>query len=405
MKKTIIPIILFLNFAYSQMFATDTSKFVNDWNFSMQNVSNWGYNYDSLYIDLDIWRNSPYVMIDSIGASVQNRALWRLTITDAVKDYNPQFRIAIHARTHPNEVYSFYTTRAIIGILLGNTELAEKLRKYIIFNIIPIYNPDGVELEKYRENANGVDLERDWDSPNPQPESAALKTLYLSYMNSDYPIDIMLNMHNASTNFTRYFVYHHENGTSATYAQMEKDYIGNVHSYWEDGIEDWDAYVSWTNNTPTYFPESWFWFNYGEDVLALTYEDTRVSTGGDFHRAAEALLKGIYDYLNIADLAIDSENKINLVDAIELLPAYPNPFNPSTNIRYGINTDSRVTMNIYDINGKLICTPFNQIKNQGWYTFEWNGTNGRGEQVPAGIYLCKIATKSKIETNKLTLLR
>ncbi len=38
----------------------------------------WGYNYDSLLVDLKTWRQSPYVVIDSVGASVQNRALWRL---------------------------------------------------------------------------------------------------------------------------------------------------------------------------------------------------------------------------------------------------------------------------------------------------------------------------------------
>ena len=35
-----------------------------------------------------------------------------------------------------------------------------------------MYNPDGVELGLARENANGVDLEREWSKPDPQPEPA-----------------------------------------------------------------------------------------------------------------------------------------------------------------------------------------------------------------------------------------
>ncbi len=131
-----------------------------------------------------------------------------------------------------------------------------------------------------------VDLERDWDKQNPQPESAALKALYKRYMESKYPIDIMLNMHNAGGNINRYFVYHDATGTSTTYAQMEQEFIGLVRSYWEEGFEKYDYFVSWVGTTPTHYPESWFWLNYSEDVMALTYEDTQTSTAEDYPRSA-----------------------------------------------------------------------------------------------------------------------
>ena len=68
---------------------------------------NWGYGYDDLLSDLSIWAQSPYVVIDSIGATVANRAIWELTISD-----NPSSdtykRVYIHARTHPGEEESFW---------------------------------------------------------------------------------------------------------------------------------------------------------------------------------------------------------------------------------------------------------------------------------------------------------
>jgi len=88
-----------------------------------------------------------------------------------------------------------------------------------------------------------------------------------------------------------------------------------------------------------------------------------------------------------------------------VLPAYPNPFNPSTTISYGLDTDSYVTIEIYDITGKLISTLFNEEQPQGWYTLIWNGTNQHGTQVPAGLYLSRIIAGNDVRTNKLMLLK
>ena len=395
MKKIIISVLVLMSFSGAQITIQDTTELMN---LSMQDASDWGYNYDSLAIDLNIWRSSPYVMVNSIGKSVQNSDLWQLTITDAAKDYNPRFRVAIHARTHPNEVHSFYTTRAIIGILLGESDLGKSLRKNVIFNIIPIYNPDGVELRHNRQNANMVDLERDWDNDNPQPESSALKALYKGYMDSGYPIDVMLNMHNAGGNINRYFVYHDATGTSQNYADMQQKFIGLVRNYWMDGFEDYNYFVSWVGNTPTHYPESWFWLNYGEDIFAITYEDTHTSTAEDYPRSADALLRAIYDFLDIDDYSPIS-------DSFELLPAYPNPFNSNTNISFDLKTESRVNMSIYNMNGRLISVPYNDYQSEGLHTVEWNGKNDKGEESPTGIYFCLVSANDEFQTNKLTLLR
>ncbi len=88
-----------------------------------------------------------------------------------------------------------------------------------------------------------------------------------------------------------------------------------------------------------------------------------------------------------------------------VLPAYPNPFNPSTTIRYGLDTESLVTVEIYDIAGKLISTLQNENQTQGWYSVIWNGTKQNNEQVPAGLYLSKITSGNEVRTTKLMLLK
>ncbi|MCJ7802382.1 MAG: T9SS type A sorting domain-containing protein, partial [Candidatus Marinimicrobia bacterium] len=88
-----------------------------------------------------------------------------------------------------------------------------------------------------------------------------------------------------------------------------------------------------------------------------------------------------------------------------VLPAYTNPFNPSVTIKYGLDKDTRVFIQIYDITGQLISTLQNIEQIQGWHSVTWNGTNQQGKQVPAGLYLSRIVAGSEVKTTKLMLLK
>jgi hypothetical protein len=105
------------------------------------------------------------------------------------------------------------------------------------------------------------------------------------------------------------------------------------------------------------------------------------------------------------DLTLAVEDITALPTEFMVLPAYPNPFNPSTTIRYGLDTDSYVTINIYDISGQLISTLVNTNETQGWYSVIWNGTNSQGTQVPAGLYISRITSDNEVRTTKLMLLK
>ena len=81
---------------------------------------------------------------------------------------------------------------------------------------------------------------------------------------------------------------------------MEQDFIEGIRSYYPNGIEPWHYFISWTTGTPLQYPESWFWINHGENVMALTYEDMYQCTGtGNFDITANALIRGVMDYMGI----------------------------------------------------------------------------------------------------------
>jgi len=88
-----------------------------------------------------------------------------------------------------------------------------------------------------------------------------------------------------------------------------------------------------------------------------------------------------------------------------ILPAYPNPFNPSTTLTYGLNDDSNVSIDIYDISGKLVMNLVKTTQTQGWHSITWNGTNQNGEQVPAGMYFSMFKSGNNVKTTKLMLLK
>ncbi|MDQ7053592.1 MAG: M14 family zinc carboxypeptidase [candidate division KSB1 bacterium] len=315
----------------------------------------WGYDYDSLLVDLKRWAQSPYVQVDSIGASVQNRALWLLTITDTDPATEPVHRVWIHARTHPNEVQGWWVTNEIINILLSETPLGRTLRQNLIVHIMPMYNPDGVELGHPRENANGVDIESNWNATTPEPEVQALRGLFETFMATPLPIRVALNMH-ASYRCKRFFVYHHANGTSPAFAEDQKVFIGDIRAYWPDGIENWDYFVSWKNGTPRVYPESWFWINHREAVMALTYEDMNCSSAGDYDRSAQAILAGVRDYLNLGQptgIALN-ESSSALPRHLSLDALYPNPISDPGNgiLRFYLPAADNVSLIIYDMLGR-----------------------------------------------------
>jgi hypothetical protein len=364
---------------------------------------NWGYGYDSLLVDLNRWGQSPYVMIDSIGASVQNRALWQLTITsDNPPGSTPRKTVFIHARTHPNEVQAWWVTNEMINLLLAEDPYAQFVRENCTFYIIPMYNPDGVELGLPRQNAHGIDIESNWNTFPHEPEVAVLKSRFMEIMNSPAPIEVALNMH-AAIACKRFFVYHDEVGTSNQYTLLEQDFITGIRFYYLNGIEPWDYRITWTGGTPLVYPESWFWVNHQEAVMALTYEDMNCSTAGNYDSTALAMLHGAVDFLGIISDVSDEQPAV--LNNFLLYQNYPNPFNPRTTITYALPVSQYVSLKIYDLLGQEIATLVNEKQPAGVNELVWDGRSDFGGQVPSGVYIYSLQSDNYSSFKKMILIK
>jgi hypothetical protein len=359
---------------------------------------NWGYGYDTLRSDLARWGLNPYVRVDSVGATVLNRAIYRMTIQDSATAMTPRKRVWIHARTHPNEVQGTWVTNQIITQLLSDTPFARRLRSECVFNIIPMINPDGVELQHPRENAHNIDIESNWTAVPGEPEVQTLRRMFVQLMGTVNPIRIALNMHSAYGT-SRYFVYHTPTGTSPAYAVVEQRFINGVRSYFPGGIEPYTYFVSWTTAPATQYPESWFWQNCGENVLALTYEDMNDVAARAFDSTANAILHGIADELDV-QTSVVAANEGNLPGGFGLEQNYPNPFNPTTAVSYQLSAASKTTIAIYDMLGREVAVLVNEAQSPGRYEVQW-----AAEGCASGVYICRMVAGDYVASRKLVLMK
>ena len=79
---------------------------------------------------------------------------------------------------------------------------------------------------------------------------------------------------------------------------------------------------------------------------------------------------------------------------------YPNPFNPSTKISFVIPKSSFVIIKVFDVLGNELATLVNEVKPAGIYEVTWNAAN-----LPSGVYLYQLKSRSYSATKKLLLLK
>ena len=87
-------------------------------------------------------------------------------------------------------------------------------------------------------------------------------------------------------------------------------------------------------------------------------------------------------------------------ETFALYANYPNPFNPSTKIRYAISQTAFTSLKVYSILGEEVATLINEEKTSGVYEINFDATN-----LTSGTYLYRLQAGAYVETRKMILLR
>ena len=106
------------------------------------------------------------------------------------------------------------------------------------------------------------------------------------------------------------------------------------------------------------------------------------------------------DSLGKCKTVTDIQENESLPENFELMQSYPNPFNPTSTIRFKIAESGFTTLKVYDVLGRVVVTLVNEVLTPGIYerTFDAKG-------LASGVYFYRIQTEAFVQTRKMLLLK
>lgn len=141
---------------------------------------------------------------------------------------------------------------------------------------------------------------------------------------------------------------------------------------------------------------------------AVNYDQDSFMEISNFSAASDVIYASVMDGgVWKGDLTVTAleGNNHDIPQDVRLMQNFPNPFNPSTTISYSVNSNSRVTLRIYNILGEEIATLVNDHKSSGRHSVVWHGKNNSGNLVSAGIYVYQLTVNGKILEKKMMYLK
>jgi hypothetical protein len=147
------------------------------------------------------FKTHPALQRQVVGKTAQGREMLLLTITDERAPAAQKKVLWLMFRQHSWEAGSSWAGEGALRFLLSADLVATEMRRTAIFKIFPCGDPDGVARGGVRFNANGFDLNRNWDAVNEtkMPEIAAQRKALLDWVDAGRRVDLFLTLHNTET--------------------------------------------------------------------------------------------------------------------------------------------------------------------------------------------------------------
>lgn len=123
-----------------------------------------------------------------------------------------------------------------------------------------------------------------------------------------------------------------------------------------------------------------------------------------YARGSDGKPLGDLNWHNIPLVAVEQVPGI-VPDGFRLHDNYPNPFNPSTTIRFDVRQQSGVTIAVFNMLGQRIATLVDEQMAPGTYTVRWDGTTDAGAKVASGLYIYRMEAGSFVSAHKMILTK
>jgi hypothetical protein len=111
------------------------------------------------------------------------------------------------------------------------------------------------------------------------------------------------------------------------------------------------------------------------------------------------------DLSGMGDVSVGTRTQPEIPKVFSVSPNYPNPFNPTTTIRYQLPVESNAELVIYDLLGSKVRTLLTEKKEAGSYEVQWDGTNDIGIPVTSGVYVYRFTAGSYQMVRKMILVK
>ena len=140
------------------------------------------------------------------------------------------------------------------------------------------------------------------------------------------------------------------------------------------------------------------WNSTGIDVsnLIVGFRGEFVGVGSQYNESFQLLVGYDSDISTVVGVDVDDI----VLNEFSLLPAYPNPFNPVTNISFVVDKSSEISLKIFDVNGKLVQVVNPKTYQIGVHNIQWNASS-----LSSGMYFINMFNGADRYTQKVMLLK
>ncbi len=131
---------------------------------------------------------------------------------------------------------------------------------------------------------------------------------------------------------------------------------------------------------------------------SYSYFDRGLNTGTYNYRLKQVDFNGNTEYHNLSNEVV-----IGVPVSFELNQNYPNPFNPTTKIDYSLPYDGKVSLTIYDAQGKEVTRLVNNTQSAGYYSIDFNASS-----FASGIYYYRLEVSGQtnfVDSKKMLLVK
>jgi flagellar hook assembly protein FlgD len=84
---------------------------------------------------------------------------------------------------------------------------------------------------------------------------------------------------------------------------------------------------------------------------------------------------------------------------------FPNPFNPTTTIKYDLKDAGKVTLKVYNMLGQEVRTLVSRNESAGFKSVVWDGRDNSGKMVSSGLYIYRLEAGKFIKSHKMLLVK